>query len=175
MPKARDKRTVASPYYTSWLPLSSRLLEPAGPSCLFTCCLSTCRGPRWTACLPSPGWSTLVEAFCFHSLSQAGKYAATPRDGSPQCVLPGNLPADPREFSQPARDGRRLAWDRARELFFRHRHRLDHHRQGAGYQECLVLHLRHARTHVCLSFCGPDQEEACNLWICPPLHAVPGH
>ena len=69
MPKARDKRTVASPYYTSWLPLSSRLLEPAGPSCLFTCCLSTCRGPRWRASLPSPGWSTLVEASCFHSLS----------------------------------------------------------------------------------------------------------
>ena len=90
-----------------WLCFLARLVVPAGPSCLFTCCLGTCRGPRWTACLPSPGWSTLVEAFCFHSLflSQAGKGEATPRDRSPQCILPGNIPADPRGLSQPARDG----------------------------------------------------------------------
>ena len=60
------RRVVAPYYYVCFL---ARLVEPAGPSCLFTCCLSTCRGRRWTACLLSPGWSTLVEASCFHSLS----------------------------------------------------------------------------------------------------------
>ena len=76
----------------------------------------------WAACSPA-GWAP-AEAqggeHLFHHqvgqlwcklfvftlpLSQAGKGEATPRDRSPQCILPGNIPADPRGLSQPARDG----------------------------------------------------------------------